>query len=255
MENKRDILEREKEPFPSRLRFLMDERSPKVTQKELADYLGLSAQSVSYYRQGRNSPDPKTLVKIAQYFNVSTDYLLGIQELPTANHNEAFVHDYIGLDIAPIKKLHGFAEMKTANPKDPLSLENLAYNTAGFTLKEFINALCKVESGADFIDSFLQVLLTSKFFTETDFDKTKLIGLSREELKEQVLRSQNLVKDIGYSVYQFQERARAFIVELHDLRNIEKIVSSYRDEAARRSLKLDGEFGDSDSEAGDDGKH
>nr|WP_300128056.1 helix-turn-helix transcriptional regulator [uncultured Butyricicoccus sp.] len=48
-----------------------------VTQAKLANYLNLDASSVAKYESGKVTPSPDILLKIAQYFNVSVDYLLG----------------------------------------------------------------------------------------------------------------------------------------------------------------------------------
>ena len=48
-----------------------------LTQKELAKVLGISENSVSLYERNINTPDDQLKVKIAKYFNVSLDYLLG----------------------------------------------------------------------------------------------------------------------------------------------------------------------------------
>ena len=59
--------------FPTVMRQLMQT----TTQAELAGYLSKTRQSITYYCDGSSSPDWETLVKIADYFDVSTDYLLG----------------------------------------------------------------------------------------------------------------------------------------------------------------------------------
>lgn len=48
-----------------------------ITQEELAKYLGVAPQTVYKYEKEINEPDLKTTSKIAEYFNVTTDYLLG----------------------------------------------------------------------------------------------------------------------------------------------------------------------------------
>lgn len=48
-----------------------------IYQKELAAYLNLSVSTISNYEQDVHCPDYSTLCKIADYFNVTTDYLLG----------------------------------------------------------------------------------------------------------------------------------------------------------------------------------
>lgn len=55
------------------------------TQQEIANFLQISSQAYSHYENGIREPDFNTLKKIADYFNVSTDYLLE-REKPEAPH-------------------------------------------------------------------------------------------------------------------------------------------------------------------------
>lgn len=48
-----------------------------MTQAELGKALEISPSAIGMYEQGRRTPDIPTLKKIASYFNVSLDYLLG----------------------------------------------------------------------------------------------------------------------------------------------------------------------------------
>ena len=48
-----------------------------LSQYDLANALGLSRGQISNYELGTRHPDYETLAKIAAYFEVSTDYLLG----------------------------------------------------------------------------------------------------------------------------------------------------------------------------------
>lgn len=50
-----------------------------ITQKQLAERLGVTKSVVSYYELLERSPSPEILVKMAQIFHVSTDYLLGMK--------------------------------------------------------------------------------------------------------------------------------------------------------------------------------
>lgn len=54
-----------------------------LTQAQLGEQLGFSNQRYNYYETGKREPDNATLIKIAEYFNVSTDYLLGATDDPT----------------------------------------------------------------------------------------------------------------------------------------------------------------------------
>ncbi len=51
-----------------------------MTQKQLAERLWLSKATVSYYEQSIRNPSPEILIKLANIFHVSTDYLLGIED-------------------------------------------------------------------------------------------------------------------------------------------------------------------------------
>ncbi|WP_442780418.1 helix-turn-helix domain-containing protein [Bacillus sp. Au-Bac7] len=56
---------------------ILKELRGKVTQEEVAKQIGLSRARYSHYENGRSEPDNEMLQKIADYFNVSVDYLLG----------------------------------------------------------------------------------------------------------------------------------------------------------------------------------
>lgn len=60
------------------LRSLVDHSGK--TQKEIALTLGLSQQRFNFYVNGTREPDAEVLVSIADYFHVTTDYLLGRSE-------------------------------------------------------------------------------------------------------------------------------------------------------------------------------
>lgn len=62
--------------FGEKLKLLR--KSRKLTQKELGDQVGLSKAVVSKYENGIGYPSYDVLIRIAQFFNVSTDYILGV---------------------------------------------------------------------------------------------------------------------------------------------------------------------------------
>ncbi len=51
-------------------------KSENLTQKKLADLLGVAPNTIGMYEQNRRSPDLETVVKMSEIFNVSADYLL-----------------------------------------------------------------------------------------------------------------------------------------------------------------------------------
>lgn len=61
--------------FSEMLKFLREKRH--LSQKEIAEYLGITRQAIALYELGKREPDYSILKKLADYFNVSVDYLLG----------------------------------------------------------------------------------------------------------------------------------------------------------------------------------
>lgn len=47
-----------------------------LTQKNIADILGLERSTYTSWEKGRSSPKPNEIVKLAKIYNVTTDYLL-----------------------------------------------------------------------------------------------------------------------------------------------------------------------------------
>lgn len=48
------------------------------TQKQVAEEIGISRSALSQYATGNREPDYATLIKLAKYFGVSVDYLIGV---------------------------------------------------------------------------------------------------------------------------------------------------------------------------------
>lgn len=64
--------------FSERLRDLRNEKG--ISQKELAAALFVSQQTVAKWETDRSTPNPDMVSQIAQYFDVSSDYLIGMSD-------------------------------------------------------------------------------------------------------------------------------------------------------------------------------
>lgn len=51
-----------------------------ITQQELADKVDLVKSSISAYEKSLKYPSVEVLIKLCNYFNVSSDYLLGLSD-------------------------------------------------------------------------------------------------------------------------------------------------------------------------------
>lgn len=60
-------------------------KSHNLTQQELGLYIGLSKAVISKYENGMGYPTFDVLILIANYFSVTTDYLLGVEKGKTVD--------------------------------------------------------------------------------------------------------------------------------------------------------------------------
>lgn len=97
----------------NRLKYLRTERGENL--EKVAEYLNVSIQTISNYENEKRDMTPDTILKLAEYFGVSTDYLLGKSDI----RNPEIEEDPLGL--AKI----GFS-MKDYNPPTDKQREQLA---------------------------------------------------------------------------------------------------------------------------------
>ena len=64
--------------FPEILKTLRMEKG--ISQRQLACDLQISIGLISYYETGKTEPTLTNIIKLANYFKVSTDFLLGLEK-------------------------------------------------------------------------------------------------------------------------------------------------------------------------------
>ena len=72
----------------------MNERN--ITARKLSQDTGISTGNISDWKSGRSKPSTEKLSMLAEYFNVSTDYLLGktdIKNKPTTDNSDELSPD------------------------------------------------------------------------------------------------------------------------------------------------------------------
>lgn len=80
--------------FGDRLKRLRQDAA--LTQQQLAERIGVTKSTVSYYELSERAPSPEILIKLAGVFHVTTDQLLGIDRGRTTV-------DVSGLDSEDVK--------------------------------------------------------------------------------------------------------------------------------------------------------
>lgn len=100
-------------------RILLLLKENKMTAKELTHHLGVGPSTVTEWKTGKTKPSIDSLAKIAQLFNVSADWLLGLTDdpkpiIPSKASNEALA-EY--KKTAPIYKVTD-EQLAAALPED-----------------------------------------------------------------------------------------------------------------------------------------
>ena len=67
--------------LPERLVQLQTEH--KLLKKDIAEAVGISTMAYYRYKSGKRLPDVAILIKLADFYNISIDYLLGRSDDPT----------------------------------------------------------------------------------------------------------------------------------------------------------------------------
>lgn len=91
--------------FSNRLKELRAEKE--ITGEELGKKFNVSKTAVSYWESGRNFPGEETIRKLADFFQVSVDYLLGNSDIRNPYEN----HQRISESIKDDKELLEFWEV------------------------------------------------------------------------------------------------------------------------------------------------
>ena len=85
----------------------------KVSQEKLAKELKVSRSTVAMWENNSNEPDNKTLIKIANYFNITVDELIGNEDSPNKEgiRIPVFGHVAAGLPISAIEDIIDYEEI------------------------------------------------------------------------------------------------------------------------------------------------
>lgn len=95
--------------LPTNLRTLLKETHTTITS--LAKELGITRQAVGQYCDGSGQPNAEKLTIIAQHFNVSVDWLLGLTPVRDRSMELSGAAEYIGLSADNVAHLRNWARI------------------------------------------------------------------------------------------------------------------------------------------------
>lgn len=104
------------------------------TQKDMAEILNISKPTYNHYESGRYEPSLETMIKLADYFNCSVDYLLGHQINDPTRQKEATMlqrqlcNDILALDEDDCGRVEAYIAGIKAKNKETEKLKKSILN-------------------------------------------------------------------------------------------------------------------------------
>lgn len=121
--------------FSDRLKELRGER----TLQEVADGIGMTRVAMGYYEKGERKPDIEMLYKIASYYQVSADYLIGLSDIRTPDIDTQTIAAKTGLSEKTIERLYSFnSHSKRYLKPINILLQSLNFESALFHISKYM---------------------------------------------------------------------------------------------------------------------
>lgn len=170
--------------FSLNLKRLMNERD--LTEQKLADFLGFTRQAVNSYCTSKASPKADTIIKLADYFGVSCDYLLtGVEPADKQESQE------LGLSGDAIRLFKQCQDERVRGLVDRLLGSPEFYQRAKISFNE-LTKLDEVKIG----DEYYYECILEKFLEKNNGDRNKTAYDFEEFLRMDTRLLTDFISDI-----------------------------------------------------------
>jgi len=201
--------------FQDRLEDLVKSRIQKIgiTQNGIAKKVGINQSSLSAYLNDEKEAGINTLCKIADYFDVSTDWLLGRSDVQSPDIDIQAAHKKFGLsEAALIRFLEGYQEQTRSNREIFLVLNTLIE-------KGSLHALCEIIAD----DLYSMAAMTGTGVTVKRLSSEDMVRYE-EEIRNELLNAPRL-EDLPI------DEQRAFLAEhekrVEEIRRAQRMAREY----------------------------
>lgn len=147
-------------------------------QKDLAEYLNINSNIVSYWCNGTRKPNIEQIIEISKYFNVSTDYILDVSQNKTTDTNLKAVCEYVHLKDDTVEALHN-------NPLFKMFFDFALCSDVAEDFELFCQQLEKY-----------RISLSDLYFKQSDFEINPLPDVENKDELYKICKEFNSIKDI-----------------------------------------------------------
>lgn len=186
-----------------------------LTQQQLADKLQITRQSLSLYEKAERTINIDLLAKIADVFEVTTDYLLGRSNIETMDNDIIQACNVIGLNEEAVNSIKNFARFFVSDDSKDF------YATALESFEVLVNSF-------HFID--LLIYMTAISMESNSFVKLIQTAKKNKKTLAQIKKNYNQLDYLSYKATQlFDEVLKGFLhPDYSVLDYIELFPDSYR---------------------------
>lgn len=175
------------EVFAKRLKELREKNE--MTQSNAAEKLGITAQSLSLYEKGLRTINIDLLKKVAELFDVSSDYLIGISNTATTDTDMKAVCEFTGLTEQTVKTIRNIffnLQLPDTEKQYPKITKKYYWQCINYFislyLEEFLTEIIDGEIEQYYLDAY--VLKIDKEMSDELDGVIPLTGTKADELEE-----------------------------------------------------------------------
>lgn len=217
-----------KEGFSKRLLNLRKESG--VSRQNAADSLEISRASLEYYEKGLRLPDAYVLAKIANYYDVSADYLLGRTEAATTDIDLQTICDYVNLTEKAVENISEFTSIYP--PFNMINagtvFKDLCENGSIFSFCQYIVSYFEI---SDLISLYEKMIAKKKHNNQDYSEYEELLKAAKSDcdyFKWQINNYVNQISDYIVEIYKDDLNDETHIEsDIHWYGDMEKILKHH----------------------------
>ena len=194
--------EKYKKIIPVKLVILREEHPGKPSQREIAKAVGIGAGTYAMYETGERVPSLESVIALADYHNVTVDFILGRTFANSFNSDMRGVCDYTGLSESAVNRILEIRkktspEVKGDDKTDKALMEILSKFLQDPSLGDYLTMLRRALVSQKTGDS-----INSSVIKKEKFYKT-LAGQEYEEITARLMTKDYLVDSDDYDTTTF----------------------------------------------------